>query len=232
MPATLVEAPLGIACVFSDGTRAEVHAGGVWQSPAGAGSAGRSGRVGPSTRHGGRGRFGQPLPDRLRAWWRRWPSGGSPAAPPGCGEPSWPSTGWALPWPGGRHASDAAGLRCGRRRPAGRGPGAGRGPRLQPAALPASAAALPGKRMGSADRGVPVGDHGGLPDAPGGAGRGGGWRRPRAGGLGIDNLRWLLAAPARRGPRMSPATWESRTTVSAAEAACCRPARSCFRTWT
>jgi len=81
------------------------------------------------------------------------------------------------------HPADAPGLRRGRGNAGRESPGAGRGTRVQPAALPPPAAALSGGHLAAADGGQPGRGDGGLPGAPGRPGRGRTRAGPRDGGL-------------------------------------------------
>jgi len=94
MPTTVVDEPLGIACVFSDGRRAEFDLDGLpnprlARDLAGAlvelvhphGSADSAGTVAGYLR-------------ALRKMGTRSPTRGSPAARHNCGAGSWPSPGW------------------------------------------------------------------------------------------------------------------------------------------
>ncbi len=108
---------------------------------------------------------------------------------------------------GGMHPADAPWPRRGRGHAGREGPGAGRGPRIQPAALPPTAAALPGGRVVPADRGLPVrGDEAYREhrDALAGAARGQRprWRRTQPGRPAVAaGPQWPHVDARRRGAR-------------------------------
>jgi len=103
MPATMRQDPLGIWCVFSDGTTAEFSLAGLpcpdLASDLLAGLAELIHPHGSVDAAGSVNHFVWPSGN----WSGLWPGGDSPAGPPICGVLSWRSTGWA-PQARGRRA--------------------------------------------------------------------------------------------------------------------------------